>query len=233
MLWPETEITISYNNREIIMRPGNQNRYPDASILRKPTETYYQAATLLQRFLSVLSWWNGAAIITTGHTGGTHRIRVGGWREPEKLLDANHLYIQKQNFRIESWPVLKTQNQSLAVAIYREALGINHETYKFLGFFKVLNINLKGDAHAAWINKNISHLNHIAGNRVKDIQKNHSDIGNYLYVQGRCAVAHANSPPIVDPDELEATHRINLDLPIIQQLAERFIEVELGLPRRY
>lgn len=231
ILWPEAEITVSYNNRDIIMRPGNQDRYPDVSILSQPKEDYYQPATLLQRFLSVLSWWNGGAIITIGHIGGSHRCRVGGRKMSAKLFEETSPFIQKQKFTVEPWPVLLTDSQRLAVAVYREALGLNHDTYKFLGFFKILNIRLNGPGQIAWINQNVVNLDHIAAERIQAIRKLNKDIGNYLYVQGRCAVAHANSLPTVDPDELEATHRINLDLSIIKQLAELFIKVELGLPR--
>jgi hypothetical protein len=56
-----------------------------------------------------------------------------------------------------------------------------------------------------------------------------SDIGAHLYESGRCAVAHANRKPIVDPDDPSDMRRMQSELPIMTALAQKAIEEELGV----
>jgi len=56
-----------------------------------------------------------------------------------------------------------------------------------------------------WINNAIPLLtDKRAKDRVLKLQATEADIGKYLYVSGRCAVAHASSDPVVDPDNPDA-----------------------------
>jgi len=57
------------------------------------------------------------------------------------------------------------------------------------------------------------------------------DIGEYLYTSGRCAVAHASTTPVVDPDNPEDFLRLSADMPVLRALAEHIIINELGVPR--
>jgi len=53
--------------------------------------------------------------------------------------------------------------------------------------------------------------------------------GNYLYVSNRCAVAHANAEPLVDPDDPGDRRRLTSDLPMVKALAEYMIEQHFGV----
>jgi hypothetical protein len=64
---------------------------------------------------------------------------------------------------------------------------------------------------------------------LKELQKLHRDIGEYLYESGRCAVAHAFNEPLVDPDDPDDTWRLTADLPVIKALAEHLIESQVGV----
>lgn len=55
------------------------------------------------------------------------------------------------------------------------------------------------------------------------------NIGHYLWVSGRCAVAHAYAEPLVDPEDPEDSARLQKDLPLVKALAEHLIEHELGV----
>ena len=54
------------------------------------------------------------------------------------------------------------------------------------------------------------------------------DLAAHLWESGRCAVAHANREPIVDPDDPADARRMHDELPIIRALAEKAIEEKLG-----
>lgn len=55
------------------------------------------------------------------------------------------------------------------------------------------------------------------------------DVGDHIYVSGRCANAHANEDPIVDPDSSGDLTRMHRELPLVKALAEIVIERELGV----
>lgn len=56
-----------------------------------------------------------------------------------------------------------------------------------------------------------------------------SDVPQYLYESGRCAVAHAFSDPVVDPDDVTDLRRLSIDM--IRSIAEHLIEHELKVSR--
>ena len=76
-----------------------------------------------------------------------------------------------------------------------------------------------------WINANLSEIRpYPRPERVAELQQSEDDVGEYLYVSNRCAVAHASSKPIADPDNPDDRRRLTLNLPIVQALARKAIE---------
>src|SRR5262249_54561977 len=101
----------------------------------------------------------------------------------------------------------------------------------FLGYFKIINTRYPdGAPQIAWINRTLPLLTDEAANkRVADLTATENDIGRYLYVSGRCAVAHAFNNPVVDPDNPEDLLRLGADMPVAKALAEYLIEHEYGI----
>ena len=129
-------------------------------------------------------------------------------------------------------PLAADRDADLALALYREGLSVNSVPFGFLSLFKILNIRLSSGAdQERWIN---DHLNDIwyqpAADRLRELQTQHQDVGHYMYVQGRCAVAHANSTPLVNPDAYADRRRLEADFPLMKELAALFIERELRVP---
>jgi hypothetical protein len=54
----------------------------------------------------------------------------------------------------------------------------------------------------------------------------------HLFESGRCAMAHANRKPIVDPDKPADLRRLSSELPIVRTLATRAIEEVFGVETR-
>jgi hypothetical protein len=104
-------------------------------------------------------------------------------------------------------------------------------SYAFLGFFKIINLVKKtGHEQKDWINTALPRIkDHRALVRKNELATTESDLGAYLYESGRCAVAHAYSDPIADPEDVADRTRLAKDLPLIQALAEHAIETELGV----
>jgi len=90
----------------------------------------------------------------------------------------------------------------------------------------------------SWINNNIHKIgnDHII-NTINKLKKNGvMDLGELLYISGRCAIAHASlqsGEPIADPDSHDDQIRIARDLPIAKALAGIFIREELNIPDRF
>jgi hypothetical protein len=135
--WPQgAEVTASFRRRQMILRPETSALWADVSLLRLPDEEEFTATTLVHRFISAVAWKRRAAIRVMGHVGGTHRIRVGGRREPFGAAT------MLPGFDFDGLAEAPTREQELALALYREAIGIPENTYRFLALFRILNISL-------------------------------------------------------------------------------------------
>ena len=222
IFWPSKEIHVSFCGYKILLRPATQDLAPTVVLEYESPMTMEDAILLVNRFLSSLSWIEGGKLRVTLITGGGMPINIGKG-------NANHI---NPYFRIDYLPDVKDPKAQLALALYREALNIESIPYKFLGFFKIINVIYKtGATQIDWINKVIENIeDHSASTRLSMLKSTYDDIGRYLYESGRCAVAHAFTDPIVDPDKPGDTRRLSDDLPIMQALAEYFIEHELGIP---
>jgi hypothetical protein len=86
----------------------------------------------------------------------------------------------------------------------------------------------------AWINANHANFGSTGHAKFEITRRltelNHSgitDIGEYLYASGRCAIAHAGTSPTVDPENPEDIERLSKDFPVIRAMAAHVIEKEL------
>jgi len=227
-VWVEQNISIAFRGRELLLRSSPAGgAFPDVAVRQAVGESYYATATFVHRFLSVMVWRRKAYIRVVGHTGGTHPNRVGGLKEPVGLRVTH-----QPGYDPADLPTPPTPSQELALALYREALGLVDDTYKFLGLFRILNITLRTSTdQRRWVNEHLGDLVGYSIERCHAITaQGDPDVGAYLYRAGRSALAHAAVPPVVDPDILEDTHRINLDLPLLTAIVELYMERELALP---
>lgn len=184
---------------------------------------------MLGRFLSRLAWSKDGGIVELFVAGSNNPDRPG------RLGRGN--YGTSDWAPVEPWdllylPIPATAEANLALALFREGMSINSDPFAFLSYFKILNIAfLNGQAQMNWINNNLSGIWYSpAVDRIRELQSSVADLGDYLYVQGRCAVAHANGTPIVNPDNYADKRRLSHDLPLMKEVAAMFIERELDVP---
>jgi hypothetical protein len=138
-------------------------------------------------------------------------------------------------FDLSYFPEPTSEEALLALALMREGRGLNHPAYAFLSFFRVLDVSFPDpQTRMNWINENIGSVQaHRVAEAVADLRgKGITDIGLHLYASGRCAVAHANRTPIVDPDDPSDMRRLYSELPIIRALAAKAIEEKLVVESR-
>ena len=138
----------------------------------------------------------------------------------------------RDEFDLSDLPAIVDGPGKLALALIREARGLNHPGYSFLSFFRALETAIpNGQARGAWVTANIDR---VEGHRAKDaIDKLKADvqgdIGKHLRESGRHAIAHAKADPIINPDDPRDARRLDAERPIIEGLAVRAIEDHLGI----
>lgn len=226
---PVTDVTVEFAGRTLTLRPGSKTRYATIFVQYEPDAhaAWVEAVTVMRRFLSSFSWVEGTAIKDVEIGGGGFPVFIG---RPD-IADAPTATVRGGQWRRDYLPEPSEPTARRALALFREARALEHVSrpYAFLGYAKILNISLAdGKKQVKWMNDTIPKIrDHMALKRIEELRKTEPDLGQYLYGSGRCAVAHANADPVVDPDDVEDTIRLAQDLPVARALAERFIETEL------
>src|SRR5262245_36617303 len=148
--WPTADTLIEFSGYKMTLRPGSKELVPTIAFEYPAGMTLDNALDIVRRFMSSLAWAERSAVREEGVTGGTHPIRLG-W--PLKGNVITH------NFRQDYLPAPEDRRARLALALYREALGLNSIAYAFLGFFKIINlIRNTGREQKEWINTALLHL---------------------------------------------------------------------------
>ncbi|MCK4233592.1 hypothetical protein KAU34_02250 [candidate division WOR-3 bacterium] len=179
------------------------------------------------RFLSEISWFfrTSVEVITWVSGGSKTKCNVANRKFPRVGNVINLDYYEQ---------IADSHLQKLGLGFFKEGISSKSNFYKFLSFFKIINIKYaNGPEQKKWINKNIIGLTR-SRDKLNQLRKDGvTDFGEYLYHSGRCAIAHANIKPIIDVDAYDHNYRINVSAPIMQELADIFLRKELGLPKRF
>lgn len=234
--WPTNEISVRFAGQDIrLIPPGrnvppiNRSTFPLAVIDRPSDLSEEDAVRIIRRFLNALAWREQTYIREMDVSSGGAALRLST-HIPDNTTS--------QFFNSDDLADPPSPAARMALAFYREGLAIKQISigYSFLSFFKVLNVRFSGGPEQKrWINANVDSLSeNRAVARVVEIREAGSDVGDYLYHSGRCAVAHAFDIPLVDPDNIEDQQRLSRDMPLIRGLAALLIQRELGVagPKR-
>ena len=226
--WPNVPIELPFEGKRIVLQPLTEDLACTVSLFDPNGTTFEEDGTILGRFLSRLAWSMDRGVEEISYSGsnnpqspgrlGRGTFGVSGWAS---VPPWRYIYL----------PAAADPRADLALALFREGMSVNSAPFAFLSFFKVINI-LHGDwvAQQDWINQNIKSIWYQpAVDRLNDIAKSNSDLGKYMYVQGRCAIAHAHGTPVVNPDVYRDKRRLEEDLPLMKELAALLIEQDLGV----
>lgn len=227
-IWPREETKIRFGGHELILRPATKDTEQSVHINLKGI-TDVEALTLINRFLSILSWCDDQAMENLyGWSGNPVPVSVP---RRERIIGSSIAF--PFNRGLERDP--KSQ---LSLALYREGKTINSVPFEFLSYFKILNIFWK-DKYIQGENEIIEGIrkalpllkDELALKRLKELSANGVDIPEYLYKSGRCAIAHAYSDPIIDPDDVSDLRRLAQDLWVIKDIAEQLMINKLQISR--
>lgn len=226
--WPTKETKIMFAGQELVLRPATKDTEQSVHIaLNGISDT--EALTIINRFLSLLTWCDDQGM-----------ENLYGWSgDPVPVSVPRRSHFVGSSIAFPFYRDVEADRKAqLALALYREAMTVNSVPFEFLSYFKILNIFWK-DKFINKTNEIIEGLRgvlpKIEGNlpkkRISELSNQHQDVAKYLYESGRCAVAHAYSHPIVDPDDVTDLRRLSQDIWVIKAIAEFLIEKNLQVSR--
>ncbi len=227
--WPKKETVVTFDGHELILKPATKDTEQSIHINLHRKISSIDAMTLIHRFLSVLSWCDDHGMeFMEGWSGNPIPVAVP---KRKRYIGSSIAFLFYRD-------VPKDPQAKLALALYREGLIVNSIPFSFLSYFKIINIfwkdkfqNRKNDLIEGIRSILPQIKDQMSLERLNELKKTESDIPKYLYESGRCAIAHAYSSPIVDPDDVTHLRRLSQDRWIIQAIARYLIEHKLGISR--
>ncbi len=230
VFWPKKPQAIEYNGREFLLLPARRSEPPGgvpvdqspAIALRADAHriTSQDARVEISRFASVLAWQEGAKLDIVGWSGGNLPRQMGFLRNRgvSDFLDGEFLQVPQ------------TETARAALAFYREGISLENPFYAFLSMYKAFSVAIPdGSRRGQWLRDHKDALKDRAATRLQEIEGEGHDIGDYVYTQGRNAIAHADREPFVNPDNTDDSFRLQRDFPVMEQFASMAIEEACGV----
>lgn len=230
VVWPTEKKEVKYGNNTFVLMPLTKDHSASIHIDLSEKVGNVDGMTLINRFLSALGWKDDQPTIThNAWSGGSTPATIRRYRIPFG-------YSPLEFFPNEITEITD-KKAKLAVALFREGRSLDNIPFKFLSYFKILNIfwkdgYIKKGTHEllAGLRESLPYLtDKECIERIKDIENKHGDPADYLYKSGRCAIAHAFADPIVDPDDVLDLQRLSEDLWLMRKLAAYLIEKNFGI----
>jgi len=228
--WPEVPMQQTYRGSTVLLHPETTQWAASIHARTESVKTIYETWTYLRRFLSAATW--------ASRCGFGELYAMGSSQPSDFDREGPAPYFPPGRRRASPlWaPELSDRRALLALALYREGRAMRRRSAQsYLSFFKVLEILAKGKSQiTALVEKHLDDARRLA---VQDMDKHEwqeqsdSALAITLYEQGRCAIAHAHSDPIIDPDDSLQLRDIAIHVPLVLTVAELVIEKELGVLR--
>jgi hypothetical protein len=226
--WPRSETLISFDNYKLVLLPKTKEHVQSVHIdLNENKLTIEEARTVINRFLSLLTWCDDQfAIAQDGWAGNATPVPVR--RRDLAFAVTNHWLFNRS--------IPSSDEQRRALALYREARNAEQNymiSYAVLNYFKIIEIrNSDGPKARRWIAENFDAIQadvcdqHGIPEFLEACGEEAPDF--YIYKACRIAVAHASNEYPSDPDDTHELRRLHNAAGILRRLARRFIITDLG-----
>lgn len=221
--WPDEILVIKFRENELLILPEDDTLLPCIATKIDNPSSSEEGIKLITHYLSSLTWVEGRPIkVKEWTSGGPHPFRMAK-NATIRLISGSvdHKY----------FPDPTESDKRLALALYREALSLDHTAYSFLSYYKIINLKFPNSSdQKKWMEENIDKVyDTYAIQRKEELLNEVSSIPEYLYVSCRCAIAHAGIEPTIDPENADDILRLNKDLPLIKNMSELLIENEFDI----
>jgi hypothetical protein len=230
MEWPIADIWVAYAGAKFLLRSPKVRIHAPDILCEFTGPDHQEAHRAILEFMSVLAWLKGRQIEQTT-IGWTQSTNI-----PMMIGPAPHIQNICEEFELALFPDMSNPKAGLGLALYREALCNNSPPFKYLGFWKLASL-MFGDGQPAqkqYLASILPSLNNsAAATRVQELMKGGKSalelVTDHLYISRRCAIAHATSGPVINPDDPVALGEINSELPVVHEIAKHIIQFELGV----
>jgi len=214
----DQEIYFTFSNKTFRWINGTAESKALLSVGVKDIDNHKTEDETLNRLLSVLVWEHRQPIVKRDGIGGPKRPLPLTWASRSSFgvqIDPQHLFGTVATFSEERW---------LALALYKEGVNSGSVFYRFLNFWKTIEVALKDKKDRwKWINTTAPQLG-IHKERINQVTLTNPNIAEYLDYSCRSAIAHVFRRPIVNPDGYEDYVRISRDVKIVEQLGRMAVE---------
>ena len=227
--WPREETLIEFDRYRIVLMPKTEEHVQSVHIdLHANRLSSEEAATVINRFLSLLTWCDDQyAIAQDGWSGSPVPIPVS---KRDLAFTTTHRWVFNRTIPVS------TEVQR-ALALYREARNAEQNymvSYAVLNYYKIIELrHEKGVDSRKWVENNLPPILDDPDNR-EDIATFLKACGEempvtYIYKACRVAVAHGSYDHPSDPDQSVELRRLHNAAHLMRRLARRFISHDLGV----
>jgi hypothetical protein len=229
--WPPEETVVNFEGYRLILMPPSREHTTSIHIdLVGQQITSEKAVSLVNRFLSLMTWCDdNFAILQEGWSGNPIPVPV-----PKQNLGFATSYHWIFDRKIPASPEARK-----ALALYREGRNAEQNyfiSYAILSYYKIIELkfgDFEGPKVRDWIAANYSALkaDKTLAREITDFEKERGNEESQKYLNNACrvAVAHSSVTNPSDPDELPELRRLHVAAHVLRALARRFIVQELGV----
>lgn len=229
--WPKEPTRIDFGGHHFVLFPKTRENSHSISIdLQGERITKEEARTLLNRFLSLLSWCDDRhAILREGWSG--NRVPVPVPRRDMAFMTT------------PTWMFYRSMPEDQALlnclSYYREGLNAAEAgiaSQEVLSFFKVFEMKRKSKKVKRWISEVFDEARAEACEGVlKQFHEQRQEISveEYIYLNCRVASAHASKDYPSDADMSSETHRLLVAAEVMRALARYFIRTTFQFSESY
>lgn len=213
----QDEIYFQFEGRTFRWINGTPESKAIVSVGVKNLTSHHEEDEAINRLLSALVWEHRRPIVKGSGVGGAKRSLPLTWGPRMSIgvrVDPAYLFQGTGVSSPERW---------LALALFKEGINSGSIFYRFLNFWKILEVAIKDKTSRwNWINSQAPTMGQYQG-RLTQIMALSATIAEYLDYSGRCAIAHVFRRPFVNPDDHEDYVRISQDVPIAEHLARKAV----------
>ena len=233
--WPKHETFVEFEEYKLILMPKTRENTTSIHIdLYENKITNEQAISIINRFLSILTWCDDQyAVLQDGWSGNPIPVPVS-----KRNLAFCTAY---------DWAFYRKMPNNAkarrAIAIYREGRNAEQNfliSYAVLSYYKIIEIKYKNKKieKLKWFRENYPLIRDNLAKGIVDLFEKHcheedKDIEDYITILCRHAVAHAGISRNINPDDYQELKRLHFAAQILRELARHFIKNEYGLTESY
>jgi hypothetical protein len=225
--WPGEETLVDFEGHKLILLPKTRENTTSVHIdLHKNRLTAEDALTVINRFLSVLTWCDDQfAVLQDGWSGSPVPVAVP--KRDLAFTTAYHWIFDRK--------IPQSNEARIAIALYREGRNAEQNyltSYAVLSYYKIIELKYHRGDVINWFRDNLIILKqrHYTSDILKAFEKDCDTEKPQDYLYGACRIAVAHAKPkkrqASDPDNMRELQRLHVAAAVLRELARLFIQNE-------